>query len=92
MRAVRSVRTVLGMRPLFDSIRSVGFHRGPRRLLAGIAGGIAARTGLNVWWVRLLLLIAFLLPFVGFAAYFVAWLLLPWQDDSIPLERLLGRA
>ncbi|MBK0331124.1 PspC domain-containing protein [Brachybacterium sp. MASK1Z-5] len=79
------------MRPLFDTVRSLGFRRGPRRLLAGIAGGIAARTGLNVWLVRLLLLIAFLLPFVGFAAYAVAWLLLPWQDDSIPLERLLTR-
>ncbi|MCG7309866.1 PspC domain-containing protein [Brachybacterium sp. ACRRE] len=79
------------MRPLFDTVRSLGFRRGPRRLLAGIAGGIAARTGLNVWLVRLLLLIAFLLPFVGFAAYVVAWLLLPWQDDSIPLERLLTR-
>ncbi|UEJ82413.1 PspC domain-containing protein [Brachybacterium halotolerans subsp. kimchii] len=79
------------MSPLFDTVRSLGFRRGPRRLLAGIAGGIAARTGLNVWLVRLLLLIAFLLPFVGFAAYVVAWLLLPWQDDSIPLERLLTR-
>ncbi|UQN29894.1 PspC domain-containing protein [Brachybacterium kimchii] len=79
------------MRSLFGSVRSLGFRRGPRRLLAGIAGGIAARTGLNVWLVRLLLLIAFLLPFVGFAAYVVAWLLLPWQDDSIPLERLLAR-
>lgn len=85
------MRSVPGMRPLFDTVRSLGFRRGPRRLLAGIAGGIAARTGLNVWLVRLLLLIAFLLPFVGFAAYVVAWLLLPWQDDSIPLERLLTR-
>jgi phage shock protein C len=79
------------MRTLFGSVRSLGFRRGPRRLLAGIAGGIAAKTGFNVWLVRLLLLIAFLLPFVGFAAYLVAWLLLPWQDDSIPLERLLAR-
>lgn len=30
----------------------MSFRRGPSRLLAGIAGGIAKSTGLNVWLVR----------------------------------------
>ena len=30
------------------------------------------------------------LPVLGVVAYLVAWLLLPWQDGSIPLQRLLG--
>lgn len=79
------------MRKIFDSIRGIGFRRGPRRLVAGIGGGLAEKTGLNVWLVRLLILLSFLLPVLGFGAYLVAWILTPWQDGRIPLERVLGR-
>jgi phage shock protein C len=79
------------MSSFFDSIRRVSFQRGPQRLVGGICGGIAARTGISVTIVRILMLLAFLLPFFGVAAYLVGWLLLPWQDGSIPLERFLRR-
>jgi len=59
-------------------------------MFGGIAGGIASRFGMNVWLVRLLVLISFLLPFVGVLLYLVFWFLTPWQDGSIPLERLFG--
>lgn len=78
------------MRSLFDGLRGLGFRRGPRRLLAGIGGGIADRVGMNVWLVRVLLLASFLLPVLGPGAYVVAWILLPWQNGSIPAERVLG--
>jgi phage shock protein C len=78
------------MRSIFNSIRSLGFRRGPSRLVGGIAGGIAAATGLNVWLVRLLVLLAFLLPVVGLGLYLVIWALTPWQDGSIPLEQVLS--
>jgi phage shock protein C len=78
------------MRSIFNSIRSLGFRRGPSRLVGGIAGGIAAATGLNVWLVRLLVLLAFLLPVVGVGLYLVVWALTPWQDGSIPLEQVLS--
>lgn len=39
--------------------------------------------------VRILMLIAFLLPFIGVGAYVVVWILTPWQNLSIPLERWL---
>ena len=78
------------MRRFFDSLRSLGFRRGPKRLAGGIGGGIAARLDLNVTLVRILLLASFLLPVLGVGAYLVAWLLLPWQDGTIPLERVLG--
>ena len=78
------------MRSIFNSIRSLGFRRGPSRLVGGIAGGIAAATGLNVWLVRLLVLLAFLLPVVGVGLYLVIWVLTPWQDGSIPLEQVLS--
>ena len=78
------------MRAIFNSIRSLGFRRGPSRLVGGIAGGIAAATGLNVWLVRLLVLLAFLLPVVGLGLYLVIWALTPWQDGSIPLEQVLS--
>ena len=78
------------MSALFDSIRKMGFRRGPKRMLGGIAGGLASKMKLNVWLVRLLVLIAFLLPVVGWVLYFVMWIITPWQDGSIPLERLFG--
>lgn len=79
-----------GMNTLFDPLRSLGFRRGPTRLVAGIAGGLADKFGLNVWLVRLLVLASFLLPFLGIGLYLAAWVLTPWQDGRIPLERVLG--
>lgn len=78
------------METFFDSIRRLGFTRGPERLVGGICGGIAAKTSIPVIVVRILMLVAFLLPFFGVAAYIVGWLLLPWQDGTIPLERFLS--
>lgn len=78
------------MNTIFDSLRGIGFRRGPRRLAGGIAGGLAEKFGLDVWLARLLVLASFLLPVLGVGAYLVAWILTPWQDGSIPLERALG--
>lgn len=78
------------MSTFFDSVRRTGFRRGPQRILGGVCGGVAARLGANVMVVRLLLLLAFLLPGIGVALYVVLWALLPWQDGTIPLERLLS--
>lgn len=78
------------MASFFDGIRRLGFRRGPQRIVGGIAGGIAARLNVSVTVVRIITLIAFLLPGIGVALYLVLWLLLPWQDGSIPLERLIG--
>lgn len=84
-----ALRTVETMRTLFNSLRRIGFQRGPRRLVAGIGGGLAEKFGIDVWLVRLLLLASFLLPVLGLGAYLVAWALLPWQDGRIPLERAI---
>lgn len=78
------------METFFDSIRRLGYTRGPDRIVGGICGGIAAKAGISVTIVRIGMLLAFLLPFFGVAAYLVGWLLLPWQDGTIPLERLLS--
>lgn len=77
------------MRRFFDSLRNLGFRRGPKRLLGGVAGGIAVKYGMNVWLTRLLVLLSFLLPVLGLGAYLVVWAFTPWQDGSIPLEQLL---
>ena len=77
------------MNTLFDPLRTLGYRRGPKRLVAGIAGGLAEKFDLNVWLVRALVLASFLLPFLGVGVYLVAWVLTPWQDGRIPLERLL---
>ncbi len=77
------------MNSFFETIRRTGFRRGPQRILGGIAAGLAHRLGASIGIVRLLVLIAFLLPGIGLGLYLVLWALLPWQDGSIPLERLL---
>ena len=79
------------MNSFFATLRGFRFRRGPQRLLGGIAGGLAELTGLNVWIMRLLVLASFLLPVLGVGAYLAVWLLTPWQDGTIPLERLLDR-
>lgn len=84
-------RSVNAMNSLFRSIRRIRFRRGPQRLLGGIAGGIANRFGINVWLVRLLVLLSFLLPVVGVVLYLVVWIVTPWQDGSIPLEQSLNK-
>ncbi|WAC65933.1 PspC domain-containing protein [Agrococcus sp. SL85] len=76
---------------VFDSIRSSGFRRGPSRLLAGICGGIAAKLGVSPLIVRIVTLLLFLLPVVGWGLYLVLWAVTPNQSGSIPLERWLGR-
>lgn len=75
---------------IFESIRRSGYRRGPQRVVAGVGAGLAEKLGLNVWLVRLLILLAFLLPGIGIAAYVVVWAVTPWQDGSIPLEQVLG--
>src|SRR5699024_12783232 len=90
VRRVPILRTVDAMDTIFDSLRSTGMRRGPERLAGGIGGGPARRFGLNVWLTRARVLASFLLPVLGVGAYLVVWVLTPWQDGSIPLERLMG--
>lgn len=79
------------MEAFFDSIRRIGFRRGPQRVLGGIGGGLARQFGLDVWLMRLIIVVSFLLPVLGVGAYLLVWALTPWQDGGIPLERALQR-
>lgn len=80
------------MQSLYRALRSQPFRRGPRRWLGGICAAIAVRFSWDPNLVRLVTLVLFLLPVIGVGLYAVLWLLLPWTDDSIPLERLIGGA
>lgn len=77
------------MDTLYRTLRNIPFRRGPRRWIGGVCGGIAAKFGWDPTIVRIVVLLSFILPFIGPAAYVVAWILLPWQDNTIPLERVL---
>jgi phage shock protein C len=77
------------MDTIYRSLRSIPFRRGPNRWAAGICGGLAAKFGWDPTLVRIAVLLSFILPFIGMFTYLVAWVLLPWQDDTIPLERVL---
>ncbi|MCG2621536.1 PspC domain-containing protein [Arthrobacter sp. I2-34] len=78
------------MDSLYKFLRSIPLRRGPDRWVAGICGGIAAKFGWDPTLVRIGTLLLFLLPGLGLGAYLVVWLLLPWHDGSIALERMVS--
>jgi signal transduction histidine kinase len=63
------------------------------RLVAGVAAGLAARTGIDVTVIRIAFVVAALLSLFGVAAYVVAWLLLPADgaDSNIGSRALTDR-
>lgn len=77
------------MTTIFNLIRSLGFYRGPERLIGGIGGGIARKFGLSLAAVRLVMLFLFLIPGIGLGTYLATWLLTPNQTGGIPLERFI---
>lgn len=79
------------MENIYSALRSIPLRRGPRRMVAGVAGGIAEKFGWDVRLVRIAMLLSFLLPAIGIGLYLALWLLLPYQNDSIVLERMLTR-
>ena len=50
--------------------------------MAGVAAGLAARTGIDVTVIRIAFVVASLLSLFGAAAYVVAWLLLPADGEA----------
>lgn len=80
------------MEQFYRALRTIPLRRGPKRIVGGICGGIADRLGWDVTLVRIVVLISFLLPVIGPGAYLVAWLLLPYYDGSILLEKLISQA
>lgn len=75
-------------RGFFDQIRSAGVRRSSDRWIAGVAGGLARRLGVDPLLIRAGF-IALLLFGIGFLAYLIAWALLPDEDDSIVAERAI---
>ena len=80
------------MEPLYRALRSSPIKRAPGGLVGGIAAGIARQYGWRVSYVRVVMLLSFLLPFIGLPVYLVLWLLLPTTEGGIALEKLLKRS
>jgi phage shock protein PspC (stress-responsive transcriptional regulator) len=81
-----------GARPqdrFFDGIRRTGLHRSQHRVIGGVSGGIAERTGIDVTVVRVLAVVLAVFGGVGILAYGLAWLLLPEPDGRIHGEQVL---
>ncbi|EMY33678.1 PspC domain-containing protein [Arthrobacter crystallopoietes BAB-32] len=78
------------MDSFYRFLRSLPIRRGPNRWIGGVCGGIAAKFGWDPTLVRIVTLLLFLVPGIGVAGYLVAWLLLPYYDGTIALERLLA--
>jgi phage shock protein C len=79
------------MDKFFSIVRGFGLKRGPQRWLGGVCGGIAAKLNVDVAFVRIAFLVFCLLPGPAAVIYIAAWLILPDQQDSIPLQNFLDR-
>ncbi len=73
----------------FTAIRGTGLYRSEDRWIGGVAGGLAARFGLDPLLVRGAFVVTLLLGGFGLVIYALAWALLPEQRDGrIHLEGL----
>ncbi|MDR2257052.1 MAG: PspC domain-containing protein [Arthrobacter sp.] len=77
------------METVYRALRAIPFRRGPRRWVGGVCSGLAERFGWDANLVRLVTLVSFLLPVIGIGLYLVLWLIVPWADGSIPLQRIV---
>jgi len=77
------------MTGFFDAIRRMGVSRSQDRWLGGVAGGVAARFGVDPLLARGVVGVTMLMGF-GFVLYGLAWALLPEQSDGrIHLEETI---
>ena len=61
------------MDKFFSIVRGFGLQRGPQRWVGGVLGGIAARTNVDVAFVRIAFLVFCLLPGPAVVFYLLAW-------------------
>ena len=73
----------------FRWVRGLGTTRSSDRWIGGVAGGVAARLGVDPLLVRGVFFVAALLGGAGFVLYGIAWALLPEPDGRIHLQQLL---
>ena len=69
-------------RRFFDSLRGSGLMRTNERWVAGVAGGVAYRFGLDPILVRCVWVVLSVFSGVGLVLYGVAWALLPEESDG----------
>lgn len=77
----------------FTWLRGLGIVRGNDRWFAGVAGGIAAKAGIDPLIVRGIIVVLALLGGPGILLYLAGWVLLPDFSGRIHLENVIrGRA
>lgn len=77
----------------FGWLRGLDIVRGRERWFAGVAGGVAAKAGIDPLIVRGIFVVLAILGGPGILLYLVGWLLLPDSSGRIHLEDLFrGRA
>ncbi|UCR90109.1 PspC domain-containing protein [Mycetocola spongiae] len=69
-------------------VRGLGIVRGEDRWVAGVAAGIATRTGLDPLLVRGILVVLTMFSGLGLVFYGLAWALLPARDGRIAVEEV----
>lgn len=82
-----------GLDRFFVWLRGIGIVRGADRWFAGVAGGIAAKAGIDPLIVRGVFVVLAVLGGPGLLLYLAAWLLLPDASGRIHFEEVVrGRA
>lgn len=82
-----------GSNRFFSWLRGLGIVRGSDRWFAGVAGGIAAKAGIDPLIVRGVFVVLAVLGGPGVLLYLAGWLLLPDASGRIHLEDIVrGRA
>ncbi len=77
-----------GVERFFDRLRAVDVKRDTdSKWIGGVCSGVAARIGVDPVVVRLVAVLLLFVGGLGFAAYLVAWLLLPDRRGDIVAER-----
>ncbi len=74
---------------VFEPIRGIGLVRSEHRIVGGVCGGVAERTGIDPTVVRVVAVVLAVFGGVGVLLYGLAWLLLPEPDGRIHAEELL---
>jgi phage shock protein PspC (stress-responsive transcriptional regulator) len=74
---------------VFDPIRSIGLVRSEHRIVGGVCGGVAERTGIDPTVIRVVAVVLAVFGGLGVLLYGLGWLLLPEPDGRIHADELL---
>jgi phage shock protein PspC (stress-responsive transcriptional regulator) len=87
--ASRSADNRRSLVKVFDPIRGMGLVRSEHRVVGGVCGGVAERTGIDPTVIRVVAVVLAVFGGLGVLLYGLGWLLLPEPDGRIHADEVL---